>query len=87
MATRITVHLSDEELRALERAAKEGGFASAADLLRASIPRVARSASERQDIAEAYRSAYGGSPQDPKLGEAGAELLARIVEAEESSKP
>lgn len=84
VATSITVHLSEEELRALERATEEGGFADAADALRAGIPRLARSVVERRDIAEAYRRAYADSPQDAQLDGAGAELLARIVEQESS---
>jgi len=82
VATRITVELSDDELRALEQASREGGFASPADALRAGIPRLARAAAQREDIAEAYRNAYQARPQEAELGEAGAELFARIVEEE-----
>jgi len=80
VATRITLELSDDELRTLEQVSSERGFASPADALRAGIPRVARAAAEREAIAEAYRKAYQARPQETELGEAGAELFAQIVE-------
>ena len=82
VASRITLDLSDEEFEALHEAAREGRFASVEDGLRAGIHRVARSAAERRDVAAAYRAAYERFPQDPELGEMGADLLADIVEAE-----
>lgn len=82
MASRITLDLSDEEFEALDQAAREGRFANVEDGLRAGIRWVARSAAQRQDAAGAYRAAYERFPQDSELGEAGADLLANIVEAE-----
>lgn len=86
VASRITLDLSDEELEALDEAAREGRFASVEDGIRAGIHWIARSAAERRDVAAAYRAAYERVPQDPELGEMGADLLADIVEAD-SPKP
>jgi len=80
VATRITVELSDDELRVLEQASGGGAFAGPAAALRAGIPRVARAAAEREATAEAYRNAYEARHQEAELGEAGAELFARLVE-------
>jgi len=79
---RITLDLSDEELEALDEATRTGRFASVEDALKAGIRCVARSEAQRRDIATAYRLGYERFPQDPKLGEVGADLLADIVEAE-----
>ena len=82
VASRITLDLSDEELEALDEATRTGRFASVEDALKAGIRCVARSEAQRRDIATAYRLGYERFPQDPKLGEVGADLLADIVEAE-----
>lgn len=79
MSSRITVDLSDEESDALGQAVSEGRFNSVEEALKAGIPRVAPAA-HRRAIADAYRSGYARFPQDPFLGEAGAELLVEAVE-------
>jgi Arc/MetJ-type ribon-helix-helix transcriptional regulator len=82
MSQQIAVRISEEQLRALDRAVKEGAFESRADGVRQALKQLLGELREK-DIAREYRDAYARHPDDPAVGEAGAELLAEAFRREE----
>jgi Arc/MetJ-type ribon-helix-helix transcriptional regulator len=82
MAQQIAVRIPDEQLQALDHAVERGAFESRADGVRQALGRLLGELRELE-IAREYREAYGRQPDDPAVGEAGAELLAEAVRREE----
>jgi Arc/MetJ-type ribon-helix-helix transcriptional regulator len=75
VSTRIAVELSDRELERLDDAVARGRFESREAAVRAALRSVFALPSEDQ-IADAYRRAYGAVPEDERLGEVGLQLAA-----------
>lgn len=82
MPKQIAVRIDEGQLEALDRAIGAGVFESRADGVRQGLERLLREQRE-QEIAREYREAYARHPDDPALGEAGAELLADAFRREE----
>lgn len=83
MPQQIAIRIPDDQLRELDSAVQEGEFESRADCVRQALQRLLSELRERE-IAREYREAYARQPDDPAVGEAGAELLAEAVGREES---
>lgn len=82
MAQQIAVRIPNDQLEALDRAVEAGAFESRAHGVREALKRLLAALRE-EGIAREYREAYTQHPDDPALGEAGAELLAETFRREE----
>jgi Arc/MetJ-type ribon-helix-helix transcriptional regulator len=84
MSVQIAVRLAEDELARLDAAVARGAFASRAAAVRAGLVAVLREEREAQ-IAAAYRRAYATEADDPSVGEAGLQLGAALLAAEDGA--
>lgn len=82
MTSQIAIRIPDQQLKELDESVKRGEFASRTDAVRHALTGLLAELRERE-IAREYRDAYTRHPQDPKIGEAGAILLAEFYKREE----
>lgn len=82
MSQQIAIRIPDDQLQALDSAVEAGAFESRADAVRQALGQMLGELRE-QEIAQEYRDAYARQPDDPAVGEAGAELLAEAFRREE----
>jgi Arc/MetJ-type ribon-helix-helix transcriptional regulator len=78
VSPRIAVELSQSELDSLDLAVSQGAFESREAAVQSALRTVLRRPGD-EDIAEAYKQAYGGVPEDEKWGTAGLRLAAESV--------
>lgn len=83
MTPQIAIRISEQQLKALDEAVESGEVASRSDGVRRALTGLLAEIRERE-IAREYREAYTRHPQDPKIGEAGAILLAEFYKREEA---
>lgn len=81
----IAVRLTAVDLARLDESVARGRYASRAAAVRAGLERVLREERDR-DLAEAYRRGYGAQPAEAAFGQAGLELMAEAVRAEEQPR-
>ena len=82
MSQQIAIRIPDDQLEALDQAIEDGAFESRAHAVREGLRQVLVELRE-QEIAQEYREAYTRYPDDPKVGRAGAKLLAEAFRREE----
>lgn len=82
MSRELSVQLSGEQAEGGAAAVGQGRFESPDAAIQPQVGSRIGAAAGRS-IAEAYRRAYTEYPQDPQLGEVGAQLMAEIVGADE----
>lgn len=83
MAVQIAVRLSDEVLAGVDAAVADGAFPSRAAAVRAGLERILREQRERE-IQESYRRASLAHPDADTIGQAGLELGATVLAAEDA---
>jgi Arc/MetJ-type ribon-helix-helix transcriptional regulator len=84
MSVQIAVRLADDELERLDAAIARGAFSSRAEAVRAGLVAVLREEREAR-IGAAYRRAYATEADDPSVGEAGLQLGAALLAAEDDA--
>ena len=85
MKRRIAVRVPVEDLGILDAAVARGDFPSRSAAVRAAVSVLVQGLGEAE-IAEEYRRAYGGRPQERWIGEAGLVQLADTVGREEAGQ-
>jgi len=83
MTPQIAIRISEEQLKELDEAVERGDFANRTEAVRRAVTGLLAELRERE-IAREYREAYTRHPQDPRIGEAGAILLAEFYKREEA---
>lgn len=85
MSVQITVRLSDEDVRELDRTISSGRFPNRASAIRQGLERLL-SEERGREIEEADRRGYGDHPQEEWVAEIGLAALSAFVSAEEESQ-
>ena len=86
MTVQIPVRIPEDDAKALDEAVSRGTFGSRSEAVREAIDMLLKELRERE-IDEAYRRGYGKHPQEESVGEAGLELFAARVAAEDDKRP